>query len=188
MFKIKKGWIAGVEIWLLLCIVLAGIVSPIDVDAAETKEDKAIVLDLEDGEYAIKVDLKGGSGKASVMSPTLMIVEDARAYARLVWSSSNYDYMIVDGITYWNLAEEEDANSVFLVPIMGMDEPVDVIGDTTAMGTPHEVAYKLTFYSDTIDSKSSLPQEEAKKVVMIALAIIIGGGILNVYVKKKLAA
>lgn len=148
---------------------------------------EAITIDLEDGEYAIGTDLKGGSGKAGVATPTLMIVRDAKAYAKLTWSSSNYDYMLIDGVRYLNLAEE-GADSVFEIPITAMDIPVDVIGDTTAMGTPHEVRYQLTFFSDTIDSKSTLPQEEAKKVVIIALIIIIGGGILNAYVKKRLRA
>lgn len=146
---------------------------------------EAIEIDLEDGEYAIEVEMLGGSGKAGVSSPTLLIVEDARAYARLIWSSSNYDYMLVDGVKYENEAEE-GTNSTFTVPILAMDKPFEVVGDTLAMGTPHEVHYDITFFSASIDSKSSLPQEAAKRVVMIALVIIVGGGILNAYVKKKL--
>ena len=139
---------------------------------------------LEDGEYAIDVDMVGGSGKASVSSPTLMIIDDGIAYARLVWSSSNYDYMIVDGIKYLN--ENDEGNSTFTVPIACFDDGMDVIADTTAMGTPHEVAYVMTFHSDTIGEKSQLPQEAAKRVVLIALVIIVGGGILNKVVKKKI--
>lgn len=169
---------------ILAVIAAVGILfSP--VQASGENAGDAIEIDLEDGEYSIQVDLTGGSGKASVSSPALMIVEDARAYVKLVWSSSNYDYMIVGNKKYLNEAEEE-ANSFFTVPILAMDKPVDVIGDTTAMGEPHEVAYTLTLHSETIDSKSALPQEAAKRVLMIALVIIVGGGILNVFVKKKL--
>ncbi|MCD7766333.1 MAG: hypothetical protein LUH53_07470, partial [Lachnospiraceae bacterium] len=46
-----------------------------------------------DGEYAIEVTMTGGSGKASIESPTLLTVEDGQLYARITWSSSNYDYM-----------------------------------------------------------------------------------------------
>lgn len=35
-----------------------------------------------------------------------------------------------------------------------MDEALPVIADTTAMGAPHEIDYNLTFYSDSIGSKS----------------------------------
>lgn len=171
----KKTRLGMQSLLLALCILLF----PLIVCA------EGIEIDLEDGEYAIEVELIGGSGKAGVSSPTLMIVKDAKAYARLVWSSSNYDYMLVDGVKYLNEAEEE-TNSTFTIPILAMDKPMEVVGDTLAMGTPHEVQYDLTFFSATIDSKSTLPQEAAKRVVMIALVIIVGGGILNAYVKKKL--
>ena len=35
---------------------------------------QAFTLDKEDGEYSIQVELEGGSGKASVTSPTLITV------------------------------------------------------------------------------------------------------------------
>ena len=59
-------------------------------------------LSLEDGEYAIDVTMTGGSGKATVQSPTLLTVTDGVAYASITWSSTNYDYMIVDGQKYLN--------------------------------------------------------------------------------------
>lgn len=146
--------------------------------------DNAMTIDLNDGEYSIQVECIGGSGKASVSSPTLMVVKDAKAYAKLQWSSPNYDYMIVDSVNYSN-ENTEGGNSVFTVPILALDKPLSYIADTTAMGTPHEIEYTFTFYSETIGSKQDLPQEAAKKVVGIALIIIVGGGILNYYVKKK---
>ena len=66
-----------------------------------------------------------------------------------------------------------------------MDEALPVIADTTAMGAPHEIDYNLTFYSDSIGSKSQLPQEAAKRVVAVAMVIIVGGGILNYFVNKR---
>ena len=141
-------------------------------------------VDKEDGEYSIQVDLEGGSGKASVSSPTLMLVKDGRMYAELQWSSSNYDYMIVDGEKFLN-ESEEGRNSVFTVPITVLDDKMEVIADTLAMGAPHEINYTLTFYEDSIGSKGQLPQEAAKRVVAVALIIIVGGGILNYFVNKR---
>ena len=80
----------------------------------------------------------------------VLIVRDGRAFTRLQWSSSNYDYMIVDGEKYLPV-NEEGMNSIFEIPILAMDEPVEVIADTTAMGTPHEVEYTLLFYADSIE-------------------------------------
>ncbi|MCD7715908.1 MAG: hypothetical protein LUI39_05615 [Lachnospiraceae bacterium] len=139
---------------------------------------------IADGEYAIEVTMTGGSGKASIESPTLLTVEDGQLYARITWSSSNYDYMIVDGEKYLNQSEE-DANSSFTIPVSDLDVDITVVADTLAMGTPHEIEYVVHFYSETLGSKSSLPQEAAKRVLAMAAVIIIGGGILNYFVKKR---
>ena len=155
------------------------LVCPVPVLAAD-----GVKTDLKDGEYSIQVDLEGGSGKASVSSPTLMLVKDGQMYAQLQWSSSNYDYMIVDGEKYLN-ESEEGRNSVFTVPVTVLDDKMEVIADTLAMGAPHEIDYTLTFYEASIGSKGQLPQEAAKRVVAVALVIIVGGGILNYFVNKR---
>lgn len=145
---------------------------------------QSLTLDKENGEYSIQVDLEGGSGKASVTSPTLITVKDGEVTANIQWSSSNYDYMIVDGEKYLPI-NDEGTNSEFQIPVSVMDEAMPIIADTTAMGTPHEINYTLTFYSDSIGSKSQMPQEAAKRVVAVALVIIVGGGILNYFVNKR---
>ena len=145
---------------------------------------QSLTLDKENGEYSIQVDLECGSGKASVTSPTLITVKDGEVTANIQWSSSNYDYMIVDGEKYLPV-NDEGTNSEFQIPVSVMDEAMPVIADTTAMGTPHEINYTLTFYSDSIGSKSQMPQEAAKRVVAVALVIIVGGGILNYFVNKR---
>lgn len=164
---------------LFLALMLAG---PVSVAAAQ--KENGIETDLEDGEYSIQVDLEGGSGKASVSSPTLMLVKNGRMYAELQWSSSNYDYMIVDGEKFQN-ESEEGRNSVFTIPVTALDDKMEVIADTLAMGAPHEIDYTLTFYEASIVSKGQLPQEAAKRVVAVAMVIIVGGGILNYFVNKR---
>lgn len=164
---------------LFLALMLAG---PVSVAAAQ--KENGIETDLEDGEYSIQVDLEGGSGKASVSSPTLMLVKNGRMYAELQWSSSNYDYMIVDGEKFQN-ESEEGRNSVFTIPVTALDDKMEVIADTLAMGAPHEIDYTLTFYEASIGSKGQLPQEAAKRVVAVAMVIIVGGGILNCFVNKR---
>ena len=141
-------------------------------------------LKLEDGDYTVEVALEGGSGKATVESPAEMKISDGKAMATITWSSPNYDYMIVDGEKYLPV-NEEGANSEFEIPVTALDEGMPVIADTTAMGAPHEINYTLTFYSESIGSKSQMPQEAAKRVVAVALVIIVGGGILNYFVNKR---
>ena len=103
-----------------------------------------------DGTYEASVTLEGGSGKATIESPCKLTVSDGSMNARLVWSSTHYDYMIVDGTKYLN--ENPGGNSTFTVPVPVLGEPFPVIGDTTAMSEPHEIEYMLTI---TIDDGGS---------------------------------
>jgi len=94
-------------------------------------------------EYLIYVNLEGGSGKASLASPTKVSEQDGKKMVTLTWSSPHFDYMIVDGQTYYPVNSE--GNSVFEIPFESLTEPVTVIADTVAMSTPHEIEYTLTF-------------------------------------------
>lgn len=109
-------------------------------------------LQLADGNYTVEVAMEGGSGRATIESPAALSVEDGQAMAQITWSSNHYDYMIVDGEKY--LPVSTDEHSVFEIPVEVFDEGIDVIGDTTAMSTPHEVEYTLTFASDSIQGEN----------------------------------
>ena len=98
---------------------------------------------LADGAYTCDVTLEGGSGRATVESPAALTVADGKMTATIVWSSPNYDYMIVDGEKY--LPTNTEGNSTFEIPVAALDTPLDVVGDTVAMSTPHEIEYTLTF-------------------------------------------
>ncbi|MDO4633639.1 MAG: hypothetical protein Q4B01_07270 [Eubacteriales bacterium] len=175
------GTAASFFLWILLSCLLCFSVQAED---AFYDADYAAEVDLADGEYSVNADLSGGSGKAYVSSPMIMIVQDGHAYAQLQWSSENYDYMIVNDRKYEPVNTE--GNSVFRpIPISAFDQEVPVIADTTAMGAPHEINYTLFFYSESIGAKSQMPQEAAKRVLLMAAFIIVGGGILNHYVQKK---
>lgn len=141
-------------------------------------------ISVSDGEYSIEVNMTGGSGRASVSSPTYLIVKDGRAYAHLIWSSTYYDYMIVGGVKYPN-ESTDGGNSTFTIPIAAMDTILPVIADTTAMGDPVEIEYSLTFYQQTIAERGMIPQEAAKKVILIALVVIAAGAVINALVKRR---
>ena len=104
--------------------------------------------DLKDGTFSIEITFEGGSGKAEILSPAMVTVTGGNATATVQWSSSNYDYMIVGGEKY--LPTNTEGDSVFEIPVLKFDEPMDVIGDTVAMSQPHEVEYTLTFHSETM--------------------------------------
>lgn len=96
-----------------------------------------------DGEYNVNVVLEGGSGRATVDSPAALTVADGKMTATIVWSSPNYDYMIVDGEKY--LPTNTEGNSTFVIPVAALGTPLSVTADSVAMSTPHEIEYTLTF-------------------------------------------
>ena len=120
---------------------------------AEGTADTFDLSTVEDGTYTIELTMEGGSGRASIQSPTQITVADGAATATLEWSSPNYDYMLVNGEKY--LPVNTEGNSVFEVPVEALDVPLTMIGDTVAMSTPHEVEYTVTFHSETLESAES---------------------------------
>ena len=115
---------------------------------ADGKVAAAESLKLEDGSYTVAVRLEGGSGRASVETPAALRIEDGKAFATIIWSSSNYDYMKVGGEKF-DLVNTE-GNSSFEIPVSAFDWKMQVIADTIAMSEPHEVEYTLVFDSTTI--------------------------------------
>ena len=112
--------------------------------AGKTAQD----LGLADGSYTAEVAFSGGSGKSHIESPVTLTVKDGAVTATVVWSSSNYDYMVVDGERCDVLTTEP--GSTFEIPVAAFDTDLTVIGDTTAMSTPHEIEYTLNFASATL--------------------------------------
>ena len=100
-----------------------------------------------DGTYTCEVALEGGSGRATVESPATLTVADGKMTATIVWSSPNYDYMLVDGEKY--LPINTEGNSTFEIPVSALETPLAVTADTVAMSTPHEIEYTLTFSNPT---------------------------------------
>ena len=122
------------------------------------------------------VTLEGGSGKASVESPCPVLERSGELLALITWSSSHYDFMIVDGEKI--LPVNTEGNSQFEIPLKSSAEsagtsrteslPADcemqVQADTTAMSTPHLVDYTLSFRffktKEEAESASEPQQEE----------------------------
>lgn len=111
--------------------------------AAQMLAEKHEKLTVADGTYQVNVTLSGGSGRAKIASPTELTVKDGRATAKIVWSSDKYDYMEVEGIRF--TPEIQNGHSVFAVPVTELGKPLAMVGDTTAMSTPHAIDYQLTF-------------------------------------------
>lgn len=107
---------------------------------------------LADGEYTVEALLSGGTGKAKLLNPTALTVSEGKITATIVWSSSNYDYMIVNGDQYLPITTE--GGSTFQIPVESLGVEIPVTADTVAMGTPHEIAYTILLQADTVSPKA----------------------------------
>ena len=132
---------------------------PIDVAAFSNKKSEwydrqltflseTITKKVADGVYSIEVTLGGGSGRTTVISPAKLTVTNGVMVATIEWTSSNYDYMLVNEEKY--LPVNTEGNSVFEIPVAALDVALDVIGDTVAMSKPREIEYTLTFHSESM--------------------------------------
>ena len=133
-------------------------------------------LNMKDGSYKAKVTLEGGSGRASVESPATVLVVEKKGTLHVVWSSPNYDYMIVNGEKY--LPQNTEGNSEFWIPVMAQfGEPFTVIADTTAMSKPHEIEYTLTL--------KKVNGTVSGMLLYIGIAFIVGGIASFIYRRVK---
>lgn len=138
-----------------------------------------------DGEYTAEVTLTGGSGRATVESPAKIVVKDGNMTATVIWSSPNYDYMIVGGEKYLPAKLDGVENSAFEIPLAGFDFEIPVKADTTAMSQPHEIAYTLSFDSASLEGGQS-GMSGTVIIVIIAVLVLIAL-IAGVVVGRKIA-
>lgn len=134
----------------------------------------------QDGRYTIEVALAGGSGRASITSPAEVTLANGKMTAKIIWSSPNYDLMLVDGEKYFPVNTE--GNSTFELPIAALDQDIVVSAETTAMSQPHMIDYTLRFDSATLKAA------DAGQTAWIILAVAGGSGIavaVNILTKKK---
>ena len=106
------------------------------------------VLKIEDGEYTCEVSLTGGTGRASIQSPAKIVVKDGVITATVVWSSSHYELMTVNGVEYKPVTLE--GGSTFEIPAV-LDADMNVSALTTAMSEPHTIEYVLHFDGSTLE-------------------------------------
>lgn len=106
--------------------------------------------------FLAEVYLEGGSGKSGLQTPAAVITKDGRSSVVLVFKSTSYDYVILDGTKYLN--ENAGGYSTFTLPVTLPLSDIHIAADTTAMSVPHEVSYTVRFTGDL----SSFPDSEPK--------------------------
>ncbi|WP_196803049.1 hypothetical protein [Butyrivibrio sp. MC2013] len=117
--------------------------APAETGSEENAADDAgaATSELADGTYTVEAVLEGGSGKASITSPTELTIEGGKVSLKLEFSSANYDYMLAGDKRYE--ADTTGGLSVFNLEAEELQDEYDIIADTTAMSKPHEIEYKV---------------------------------------------
>ncbi len=107
--------------------------------------------DLTDGTYTCEVTAEGGTGKNHLMSPAELTISGGEIKALITWSSTNIDYMLQDGQKLLPITNE--GGSTFEIKVSSMGTPMNLVCDTVAMPTPHEIEYQVTFLPETVMEK-----------------------------------
>lgn len=158
-------------------------VSVDEAGSAENLQTEQAEVELADGTYLIGITLEGGTGRATVTSPAKMTVADRRGTVSIEWSSPNYDYMKLGDVIYDPV--NTDGNSVFELPVMALDEPVEVIADTTAMSQPHEITYTILLDSSTIKEAESGHSISPAIIAAGCAVLIVVVAVLILYRRKR---
>ena len=142
----------AVALMVAFCFCVPAVALAATYEKAEDPFEDAVAVDMPDGMYTVDIAMEGGSGKATIDSPAALEVRGGKAAATVQWSSPNYDYMVVGDKQY--LPVNTGGNSAFTIPVLAFDEPMNIVGDTTAMSQPHEVEYKITFDKASVKAGS----------------------------------
>lgn len=133
-FSVKK------QLWYPRTLLFRADSLPEDAWRAETRVT-AESLGLADGAYLADVSIEGG--RAKLLSPAVLTVEDGCCLATLVFGTTKIDYVLMDGEIY--MPEEADEGVAFTVPVAAFDRGLSIIVDSTAIQPATEVAYTITF-------------------------------------------
>ena len=141
------------------------------------------ISEIPDGSYWIRVSMTGGSGRASISSPTGFYVKDGQATADIHWSSASYDYMKLDGVRY-DAFTDTAGHSAMTIPVSALNTAIPVLADTTAMSKPYEIEYQLSFDGSALLPMADasmveahpLPTEELQRTMQSATTQVAGAG------------
>ncbi|MDY3086698.1 MAG: hypothetical protein SOR50_07675, partial [Blautia sp.] len=118
-----------------------------DGDAEEYVQDDLLLADsseekYQDGTYTPEsFTFQGGSGKVTITCPKVTITR-GKVTATVVFSSSSYNKLVVDGDEYLPVSGTEYTGSVFQVPAV-LNQDMEITGTTIAMTAAHDITYTI---------------------------------------------
>ena len=124
-----------------------------DEDEIRKMEENTKKGTVVDGTYVPSFGFTGGTGKVTISCPKL-VVKDGKGTATLVFSSSKYTYVLVNGTKYYN--ENSGGKSTFTIPVR-VNGTTSISAETTAMSEAHLIDYVLYIYVDGQDVSGIRP-------------------------------
>ena len=139
-FSVRK------QVWYPRTLVFRSDSLPLEAFSAE-RLITADSLGLSDGQYECEAALEG-KGRTTVLSPALITVINGKCTAHTVFSTAKIDYIIVNEEKYVPVTVEGGA--AFDIPVGIFDQKISLVVDSTAIKPATEVAYSITFFSETL--------------------------------------
>lgn len=124
-----------------------------DEDEIRKMEENTKKGTVADGTYVPSFGFTGGTGKVTISCPKL-VVRNGKGTATLVFSSTKYTYVLVNGVKYYN--ENPGGKGTFTIPV-NVNSTTVVSAETTAMSEAHLIDYTLYIYVDGQDVSNIRP-------------------------------
>ena len=124
-----------------------------DEDEIRKMEENTKKGTVADGTYVPSFGFTGGTGKVTISCPKL-VVKNGKGTATIVFSSSKYTYVMVNGTKYYN--ENPGGKGTFTIPV-NLNSTTTISAETTAMSEAHVIDYVLYIYVDGQDVSNIRP-------------------------------
>ncbi|MGN1086556.1 MAG: hypothetical protein ACI4Q5_05950, partial [Porcipelethomonas sp.] len=114
---------------------------------------------IKDGTYLPdEFTFSGGTGRVQIKCPEVTI-KDGKAAAKIVFTSSSYTALKVNGTSYTSIVDTEAKTSTFSNVAVDVNEDVTITGTTVGMGDPKDINYviHIKLSSDSQETEATEP-------------------------------
>lgn len=132
--------------FLTVFLAVSMLISPASSIRIYAADSETMSENISDGEYTPeKFTWSGGTGRVQI-SCDKVVVKEGRAYATLIFSSDHYQYVKVDGDTYYTT--KSDGQASVEIPVV-LNQNMKIVGMTDKMSSAHEIEYNIYVYLES---------------------------------------
>lgn len=132
--------------FLTVFLAVSMLISPASSIRIYAADSETMSENISDGEYTPeKFTWSGGTGRVQI-SCDKVVIKDGQAYATLIFSSDHYQYVKVDGDTYYTT--KSDGQASVEIPVV-LNQNMKIVGMTDKMSSAHEIEYNIYVYLES---------------------------------------